>query len=266
MHPTLFTIGPVHVHSYGTLLMLGFLAGVALSWREARRLRLQPDTAIDLGVWVLIAGVVGARAVFVAMNWADFAAHPVEALYVWSEGGLSFHGGLLGGVVAGLLFARRRGISFWTLADMVAPGLALGYGIARFGCLLNGCCYGAPTGLPWGVRFPLWPDSEITTEPCHPTQVYAAVGSFAILVVLMVVRRRLTVPGQLFLLYLVLYAPVRAAIEVLRKGYTAQVLFDGVTQAQFAGAVIFVGALIWFVQRGRRPMGAAGSGGPRGRS
>ncbi|MFB3880536.1 MAG: prolipoprotein diacylglyceryl transferase [Armatimonadota bacterium] len=259
MHPTLFTIGPLHVHSYGTLLMLGFLAGVALSWREARRLGLKPDTAIDLGVWALIAGVVGARVVFVAMNWRDYSAHPVEALYVWSEGGLSFHGGLLGGVVAALLFARHRSLSFWTIADMVTPGLALGYGIARFGCLLNGCCYGAPTQLPWGVRFPLYPDSEIATAPSHPTQIYSALGSFAILATLMVVRGRLRAPGQLFLLYLVLYAPLRAAVEVLRRGWTAQVTLDGVTQAQVVSAVIFVVALVWFVRRGRLARGGARS-------
>jgi len=251
MHPTLFRIGPVAVHSYGTLLMLGFLAGVLLSRREARRLRLSPEVPLDLGIWVLIAGVVCARALFVALNWADFAARPLEVLYVWREGGLSFHGGLLGGVLAGMLFAHRRGISFWTLADTVTPGLALGYGIARFGCLLNGCCYGGPTGLPWGLRFPLWPDSQITTEPSHPTQIYAALGSFLILAGLMAVRGRLKGQGQLFLLYLMLYAPLRSAIEVLRKGYTARVLLDGLTEAQAASIVIFVAALVGFLLRGR---------------
>jgi phosphatidylglycerol:prolipoprotein diacylglycerol transferase len=268
MHPTLFRVGPVAVHSYGTLLMLGFVAGVLLSRREARRLRLSPEVPLDLGIWVLIAGVVCARALFVALNWADFAPHPLEVLYVWREGGLSFHGGLLGGVLAGLLFAQRRGISFWTLADMVAPGLALGYGIARFGCLLNGCCYGAPTDLPWGLRFPLWPDSQITTEPSHPTQVYSALGSFLIFAALMAMRGRLRGQGQVFLLYLMLYAPVRSAIEVVRKGYTARVLLDGLTEAQVASIAIFLAAAVGFVLRGharprgeRRPRGNSGEAG-----
>jgi phosphatidylglycerol:prolipoprotein diacylglycerol transferase len=241
--PTLFRIGPVAVHSYGTLLMVGFIAGILLARREARRLRLPETVALDLGVWLLVAGVVGARAMYVALNWGDFAARPAEIPCIWREGGLSFHGGLLGGVIAGLLFAWRSGLPFLSLADMAAPGLALGYGIARFGCLLNGCCYGAPTDLWWGIRFPLYPDSQIATEPSHPTQVYSALGSFCILAVLLWARTRRPVRGQLFLLYLMLYSVLRSGVEVLRKGYTAQVLFDGITQAQAASALAFALAL-----------------------
>jgi phosphatidylglycerol:prolipoprotein diacylglycerol transferase len=231
------------------MLMLGFVAGILLSRREARRLGLSPDLPLDLGIWVLVAAVASARGLFVALNWADFAPRPLEVLYVWREGGLSFHGGLLGGVLAALVFARTRRMSFWTIADVVTPGLALGYGIARFGCFLNGCCYGAPTDLPWGVRFPT---ATLPMEPRHPTQIYSAIGSFAILGVLLAVRRRLVVPGQLFLVYLMLYSPMRAAVEILRKGYTATVLFDGVTEAQVASAIIFVAAAIGFALRGRR--------------
>ncbi len=252
MHPDLFRIGPVIIHSYGTLLMLGFICGILLSRREARRLGVSPDLPLDLGVWILIASVVFARALFVAMNWVDFSPYPLSALYVWREGGLSFHGGLLGGVMAVLAFAHRNKLSFWLLADVMTPGLVLGYGIARFGCLLNGCCYGAPTDLPWGICFPYYADSQITTEPSHPTQIYSALGSFFILAVLMLVRTRLSGRGQLFCLYLALYSPLRALIEILRKGYTAQVLFDGITQGQAASALIFICAVAGFILLGKR--------------
>jgi len=237
--------------------MLGFIAGILLSRREARRLGLSTDIPLDLGVWVLIAGIAFARAMYVLLDWEFFADRPLEILYVWREGGLSFHGGLLGGILAGIVFTWQRKLSFWKIADMVAPGLALGYGIARFGCLLNGCCYGAPTDLPWGVQFPRWPDSEIMTAPLHPTQIYAALGSWTILAVLMACRRRLTAPGQLFCLYLMLYAPMRSIVEVFRRGYSAQVLFDGVTEAQAASAFIFLIACVGFVIRGRRARSGA---------
>ena len=255
MLPTVFRIGPVAVHGYGLMLMLGFLAGILLVSRQAKRLGLAPELAVDLGLWTLIGGVLGARAAFVALNWGDFSARPLEGLYVWQVGGLSFHGGLAGGAVAALLLAWRRKLSFWTLGDVGAPGIALGYGIARFGCLLNGCCYGGPTSLPWGLRFPLYPDSGITTEPSHPTQVYAALGSFLILGVLLWARSRLSTRGQLFLLYVALYAVMRGAVEVLRRGYTARALADGITQAQAASAVMLVAAVvgaIWLGRRGRR--------------
>jgi len=255
VHPTLFHIGPVLVHSYGTLLMLGFIAGIVLCGRQAKRLALPGELAIDLGLWVLVGGIIGARALFVALNWQDFSPRPQEALSVWQSGGLSFHGGMLGGVIASLLLSWRRKVSFWSLADMAAPGIALGYGIARMGCFLNGCCYGAPTSLPWGVRFPVYPDSHILTPPSHPTQIYSALGSFLILAVLLWVRPRFAVRGQLFLAYLALYSILRSAVEVLRRGYTARVAFDGITQAQVLSAVLFVGAIvgiIWLGQRGRK--------------
>jgi len=222
--PTLFRIGPVEVHGYGTLLMVGFVAGILLARREARRMRLSPDLPIDLGVWVLVAGVLFARGVFVAVNWRDYAPYPAEALYVWRQGGLSFHGALLGGVLAAILFARRRDISFWTLGDMVAPSIALGYGIARFGCLLNGCCYGVPTSLPWGISFPQY---HFPNQPLHPTQIYAALASFIIMGLLLCARRRLGVPGQLFLLYLMLYSLARSGVEVLRRGASATPIVSG---------------------------------------
>ena len=251
MFPTLFRIGPVDVHSYGTLLMVGFLSAILLSRRQARRMGLSADLPLDLGVWVLVAAVVSARVMFVALNWDYYSPRPAEVLYIWRQSGLSFHGGLLGGVLAGVLFSWRRGLSFWTVADMVSPGIALGYAIARVGCLLNGCCYGVPTELPWGMTFPLYPDSQITTDPSHPTQIYAALGSLAILAVLLRARSRLTVPGRLFLLYLMLYSVLRSGIEVLRRGATADIAIDGVTQAQVASAIIFTAALFAFIWLGR---------------
>ena len=264
MHPDLFHIGPVTVHSYGTLLMLGFLAGIWLAAREARRRGLPSELAIDLGLWTLVAGVVFARVVFAALNWPDFAADPKRVLFIWREGGLSFHGGLLGGVLAGALLARRRRISFWTLGDITAPVLALGYAIARIGCLLNGCCYGAPTALPWGVRFPVFPDAGICTQASHPTQIYSSLGSLVILAILLKARARLPARGQLFCLYLALYSVLRSAIEVLRRDYTATRFFDGITQAQAASGVILLAALIGISLLGRRPPPTvkAGSGTP----
>ena len=255
MFPTLLRIGPVEVHSYGTLLMVGFVAAILLARREARRVGFSPDLPLDLGVWVLVGGVVFARGLYAALNWGSYAAHPAAVLYVWREPGLSFYGGLAGGVLAGLVFAWRQSVSFWKLTDMAAPAVALGYGIARFGCLLNGCCYGVPTTLPWGLRFPLFPDSMITTDPSHPTQIYASLGSLVILVLLLRMHTGLKGRGQLFLLYLMLYAVMRAAVEVLRKGVTARVLFDGVTEAQFASAVILALALVGFIIRGRQASG-----------
>ena len=179
------------------------------------------------GSWSV--AIVLSRLVFVALNWGDSSHRLLDIVGIWREGGLSFHGGLLGGILATLLYGRLHKLSFWVMADLLSPGLALGYALARIGCFLNGCCYGEPTKLPWGVVFP-----GITTDPCHPTQLYSSLGSLLILGILLAVRGRLTARGQLFPFYLMIYSVMRAAIEMLRKGYTATVLFDGVTEGQVA--------------------------------
>lgn len=248
MHPVLFRLGSLAIHSYGVMLMLGFLAGIWLSSRQARKLGLRRDLPVDLSVWVLLCSILLARLTYVALNWGDYVSRPLDILQVWKEGGLSFHGGLLGGVLAVLLFSRRARISFWLLADMLSPGLALGYAIARVGCFLNGCCYGAPTSLPWGIVFP-----GITTEPSHPTQLYAALGSFLICLLLLRLQPRLRAQGQLFLLYLMLYSVLRLIMEIFRRGASAQELFAGVTQAQAVSLALFALAALgfsWLARRG----------------
>jgi phosphatidylglycerol---prolipoprotein diacylglyceryl transferase len=245
--PILFHLGPVQVHSYGVMLMLGFLAGIALSQRQARRMGLSPDLPIDLGVWILVFAIVLSRLVFVALNWSESSHRLLDIVGIWREGGLSFHGGLLGGILATLLYGRLHKLSFWVMADLLSPGLALGYALARIGCFLNGCCYGETTTLPWGVVFP-----GITTDPCHPTQLYSSLGSLIILALLLRVQPRLKARGQLFATYLILYTILRGIVEIFRSGATGQVVFGPITQAQVASVIILALALYLYSWLGRK--------------
>jgi len=250
--PILFHVGPLAVHSYGVMLMLGFLAGLALSRRQARRVGLSPDVALDLGVWILLASIVLARLLYVGLNWREYFAHPLDILGVWREGGLSYFGGLLGGILAGLIYTRRTHLPFWLLGDVFAPGIALGYAITRVGCFLNGCCYGTPTSLPWGVVFP-----GITTLPSHPTQLYSAAGSLLLTGLLLWLHPRLKAQGQLFAAYLMLYGVLRGIVEIFRLGVSAEELVLGrhhllLTQAQFVCVLLLVFGALLFLRLGRR--------------
>ncbi|MGQ9526026.1 MAG: prolipoprotein diacylglyceryl transferase, partial [Armatimonadota bacterium] len=171
MYPVLLRIGPVSVYSYGVLLAAGFALAVAWTTRRARRLGYDPNLVLDLALWVLLAGVVGARLVYVALEPAQFRSL-ADVFRTW-QGGLSFHGGLAGALAAVVLFSRRRGIHPLAAADLLSPGAALGYAVARIGCFLNGCCYGAPTSLPWAVCFPHHLGAHSHTPPSHPAQLYA---------------------------------------------------------------------------------------------
>jgi phosphatidylglycerol:prolipoprotein diacylglycerol transferase len=246
MRPILFYIGRLPIRAYGTMMMLAFAAGIAWAVREARRRGLDPGLILDLAVWIMVSGIVFARAIFIALDpaltWRDLP-------YIW-RGGLSFHGGLIGGVLAALVFVRLKRIRFWTLADTCAPSIALAYGIARIGCLLNGCCYGRPATLPWGIVC-VDPDTGVATPPSHPTQVYSALASWALFAALVVFARRSKLSGSVFLLYLMAYGVIRFLIEYLRRGVTAQPLhvrsLAWLTEAQLASIIIFVGAgLVWW--------------------
>lgn len=244
MHLILIRIGPVKIGAYGVMMALAFLGGLWVSVRQGRRRGLRPEIFLDLMIWLLVAGMIGARALFIALDpvvtWKEFP-------FYWRQG-LSWYGGLAAGVLAGWLFSRRVKVPFLTLADSCAPGIALGYGIARIGCFLNGCCYGAPTQLPWAVRFQ---QDGGFTEPSHPTQIYSALGSWAIFAFLLLMSGRLKQPGRLFSLYLVLYGVLRGVVEIFRKGYTAEVLVGPLTYGQVASIALIVLGLLLFWRLGR---------------
>jgi phosphatidylglycerol:prolipoprotein diacylglycerol transferase len=227
MKPVLFSmrIGErvVGVHTYGVLIAIGFAAGIAVAWRQARRQGLDGGRILDLSFWILIAGLLGSRALYVAVNARSFASICLDgtgsgaprtaaqavwdcsrALHVW-EGGLVFYGGLLAASATVALFARRQGWSFWVVGDVFAPGLALGHAFGRLGCFAAGCCFGKAcltTSTAFCVTFPhdsvafdelravgaVGSDSA-ATPPLHATQLYEAVGELLIFTLLLLLRR-----------------------------------------------------------------------------
>src|SRR5437016_6206665 len=150
MHPILFRIGAWPVYSYGVLLALAYLAGLQLAVVRARRMGLDGARVMDLGIYLIIAALVGAKLLLIVADFNYFRNQPRELLSLVRAGGV-FYGGLLAALVVGLLLVRRYRLPAWTTADMIAPGIALGHIIGRLGCLLAGCCYGRPTDLPWAI-------------------------------------------------------------------------------------------------------------------
>ncbi|HEY3281685.1 MAG TPA: prolipoprotein diacylglyceryl transferase [Armatimonadota bacterium] len=250
MLPILFHWGPITLYTYGFLLVLGFLAAVGWTQRHARREGISPEQITDAGLWMLLVGVVCARLVFVALEHDHYTSW-TQIFQVW-QGGLSLHGGLLGGVLAGAWYCRSQGIPFLKMADVVAPSLGLGYAFGRMGCLLNGCCYGTECHLPWAMRFPSVQVPGTLTPPSHPTQIYSALAGLLIWVLVERLSRRPHYRGQLFGTFLLLYSVYRFLVEALRKGVTARVLVDGLTEGQVASLVMFVvalGLMAWWRRR-----------------
>lgn len=248
--------GPVDIKAYGTMLVLGLTAGTIWCIQEGSRRGHQPAIFIDFAIYMLLGGILGARVAYVALDWSAYSAHPKAVLALW-EGGLSFHGGVAGAVLAALVFVRRYRKSFAELTDIAAPGLALGYAFGRLGCFLNGCCYGIPTTLPWGVSFPgaTWQNGAPLSGPLHPTQIYGALASLLIFAILYLLRDRIARPGHLFLVYIALYSGYRFFLEELRYGVTGAPLpfFPDFTLGQAASALlILVAAATMLLTRPRR--------------
>jgi phosphatidylglycerol:prolipoprotein diacylglycerol transferase len=268
MCPRLLEIGPITIYSYGLMLALGFITASYLLSLELKRKRLDPNLAGNITIAALVGGVVGAKIWFLLEHWQSFLADPVGMAL--SPGGLTFYGGFLAAALTIYLYLRSRKIRFLLAADAVAPGLLLGYGVARLGCHLSGDGdYGFPTTLPWGTDYSrgVYPPSqafrgfpEITsqfpggivpdTTPCHPTPVYELLICAVLFAIMWKYRRTIVREGKMFMLYLMLAGAERFSIEFLRINPR---IVLGLTQAQLiAAALIVIGGAGW-IMLSRRP-------------
>jgi len=216
--PILFHLGDIQIHSFGVLVALGFLAGLASASYNARRAGLKGEVVYDLAPWLVGSGLIGARLLYVISYWdRDFAGQPLtEALAVW-KGGLVFYGGLILATLTALWRIKAMTLPLWTITDCLAPGIALGHAFGRVGCLLNGCCFGRPTSLPWGIHFP--GSHPTAAAAVHPAQVYESLLNLVFFGALMWGFGRRKFPGQIFSIYLIGYALLRAFTEWFRGDY-----------------------------------------------
>lgn len=256
---TLWTHHAFKLHSYGVFLFAGFVFGTWTAYHEAKRRGLDSDLIIDMMTPMLLFSVIACRLLYVVLNRDQF--HTLgDVVRLW-DGGLSFHGALIGGPLVVAYFSWSRRIPFAAIADTISPSVFLGNVFGRIGCFMNGCCYGTVCTLPWGVHFDAAHDTSAAVLR-HPAQLYSAALSLILFFVLR--RLRLTpsfqrFPGQTTLAFFGLYAVERAIMEVFRTGETARTVLGTtwLTQAQVVSIIgLCVVAGLWMVlsQRARHPL------------
>jgi phosphatidylglycerol:prolipoprotein diacylglycerol transferase len=248
MHPVLF--GPVK--SYGFLLALSFLLGMALSLRRGRRHGVDPAVIYDLVFMVLVTSLVGVRLAYVLTHLGDF--HSLLQVFAIWDGGLTLYGGILLSSFAVWWFCRRRRLPFLKVADILAPGVILGIGITRLGCFMAGCCYGMPCDLPWAVHFPPGSDPVRAMGPLglHPSQLYGSAAGFLIFGLLLLWERWPAAAGATFARFLALYGVARFLEDFTRHYEADQRLLLGWTNNQWLSLALVAGGLALLVWGRRR--------------
>ena len=243
MYPILFRLGPLTIYSYGVMSALAFLVGILLALRQAKKEGISPEIILDLAFWILISGLIGARIVYVMVNFKGYLQNPLEII-MYQKGGLVFYGGFIAAVIVGILFLKRKHLEVWKIVDIVAPSVALGHSIGRIGCFLNGCCYGREASPPWGIKFPPESPAGMTGYPVIPTQLYSALSLLIIFFILRSKRRKKKFTGEIFWLYLVLYPLFRFFLEILRGDPRGHIFF--LSTSQFLSIFIFIIGIMMF--------------------
>jgi phosphatidylglycerol:prolipoprotein diacylglycerol transferase len=242
-------IGPLTLQTFGICFAAGFLAAAAILARRFRELDLPADWSWEMTFFIMIGGLVGSRLDYMLENWSDVKHDLLANLF--SGSGLVWYGGVIGGAIGGVLWARRRDWLGWDLADVASVPLALGYAIGRVGCQLSGDGdYGTKTDLPWGMGYP---DGTVpTTADVHPTPVYETLTMGLVALVLWHLRDRLT-GGRLFALYLILAGFERLLVEFVRRNES---VLSGLTLPQLFSLAMIAGGALLLTRFRRAPLPA----------
>lgn len=248
MHPVLFELFGYPVHLYAVCMALGFVGGIWLAARYAQRVGIDREMVLDLSWWLIVAGLVGARVVFIIVEWDQYylpcvdmagfnAKYPERAitepdcfrlLRFWN-GGLVYYGAVIGAMIALVWFLRREKVPILPVADALIPSLTIGQFFGRLGCYAAGCCWGAPTESSWGVEFPArsmpWAahiDEHLISRTAehsatiHAVQLYDALGGLMLFGLLVWLRQRKRYHGQVFIWWMLIYPIMRSSVELLR--------------------------------------------------
>lgn len=243
INPVAFGFGPFEVRWYGIMVVLAVVAIIMVTLLEAKRVGISEEHIYSVALWAVVGGVVVSRLVHVIDRWDYYVAHPEQIVRFE---GLTVYGAVIGALLAVLIYTWIKKLSFWQLGDVVAPGAILGQAIGRIGCILNGCCYGLPTSVPWAVIYTHPRSYAPLGMPIHPTHIYHLLWNLAAFALIWGLRRRLKPQGTLFLSYLALYAVGDLGIRFVRAG---EPFLFGIQQAQLIGIVILVVTVPWLIIR-----------------
>lgn len=250
--PILLSFGPISLYWYGLLIATGIVSAIYIAlWLGKKYLNINSDIIIDLSFWLIITGLIGARIYDVFLMFPYYLENPVQIVQIW-KGGMAIHGSIIAGLITIYFFAKKRKIGFFKLSALIAPGLALGQAIGRFGNYFNQEIFGLPTSLPWGIPIEAVnrPIEYIDEVYFHPTFLYESLGClliFILLISLFKLASKKNWLGNYFyvwmtMLYMILYSILRFSLEFIRLDETP--LFLGLRWPQIISLFIIIASIL----------------------
>ena len=237
MLPEICHIGPFTIYSYGLMLVLAFFVSAYLASRQAAKVAINADKVFNLFFFIFIAGIIGSRVFYVLSNLVFYLQHPLEIIML-QHGGMAIFGGIIFGTGFGCLFIKKNKMDLLQTLDLLAPFIALGQGIGRIGCFLNGCCYGKASAF--GIYSP------VSGQVLIPTQLYSSLLMFLIFFILRYMQNRGHLPGQILYFYFFFYSVKRFFIEFFRND--SQRIFHALTLFQLLSLAMFFFSLLMIIR------------------
>lgn len=253
MYPILFKLGPITIYTVGVLHALAIAVAVWWAYRHTQKAGIDPKQFLDLAVIIIVWAVIGARVFSILFDGSlsGYLRNPHKMLMVW-EGGFTFYGGFIFGLAAGVWYVQKHKWNSWKVADLMAPALALGLTVGRLGCFFSGDSFGKPTNLPWAVTFSSPYSAAPTGIPLHPTQIYSVITNFIVFGILLWWQKRQKFQGELFLIFMMLYAVTRSFVEVFRNDPRG-VYLNGLISTSQIISILVAGAAVWlYFNRSKR--------------
>lgn len=213
MKNDLFSIGPLTIHTYGLMIALGILICVFMGMYRAKRHGYQEEAVLDIAIFGILFGFIGAKLLYVLVEFKSFLANPMNVL---GSEGFVVYGGIIVGALAGVIYCHIKKLPIWEYFDLLIPSVAVAQGFGRIGCFFAGCCYGRPTDAFWGITFPEGSFAPAGI-PLIPTQLISSIGDFIIAGILILYSKKNKKSGNVGILYMILYGIGRFLVEFLRS-------------------------------------------------
>ncbi|WOV86556.1 prolipoprotein diacylglyceryl transferase [Sporosarcina oncorhynchi] len=249
INPTAFHLGPIPIQWYGILITTGIILAFIVVQKEMVKRGMHPDFLTDLLIWAVPISIVSARIYYVVFSWSSYKDTPADVFKIW-EGGIAIHGALIGAFLTTYIYTKRRGISFWKVADIAAPGILIGQIIGRWGNFINQEAHGGPVSEKFleNTIIPDWIMNQMTKDGVtyHPTFLYESLWNLVGLVIILLLRKVMLKRGEMFLFYLTWYSIGRYFIEGMR---TDSLYGGDLRAAQIVSILTIIVAVSLFIYR-----------------